>query len=149
MDKFFSAQERSKSAPIALQEAKGRPSRFLTPPCSLQDPLWIDFRSIFGPIVDRNWVHFYIQNRRAADRASRAAEQHSRGLEQQSSRAAEEQGSRAAEQSRAEQSSRAAEQSSYASKQQSSRAAGQQSSGAAEKQGSRASENQSRITPQR
>ena len=43
LEYFFSAREPSKSAPRALQEVKGRPNRFLTPPGSLQEPFWLHF----------------------------------------------------------------------------------------------------------
>ena len=46
---FVSAREPSKSAPRALQEANGRPNRFLTPPGGLQEP----FRAHF-------WTNFEI-----------------------------------------------------------------------------------------
>ena len=54
LEYFFSAREPSKSAPRALQEAKGRPNRFLTHPGGLQEP----FLAHFGPHLGSIFEHF-------------------------------------------------------------------------------------------
>ena len=58
LEYFFSAREPSKSAPRALQEAKGRPNRFLTPPGGLQEPFRAHFGAISGSIFEHFWNDF-------------------------------------------------------------------------------------------